>query len=215
MKKVDHFIPTKKIIISLLYTSLLISLTFTSCNKEATKSTTSNARQFGIFKVLQDDMTIEMNGVISSSSLKNFKNLEADFPNVNKINIKNCDGSEDDRINLQLSEKVHQKGINIHLMDNGLIASGGVDFFLAGIQRTKGANTMIGVHSWSDGNGTEATDFPVGHANHLPYINYYVSVGFTQQQAEDFYYFTINAAPANDIHYMTDAEIKQYNIVTL
>lgn len=98
-------------------------------------------------------------------------------------------------------------------MENGLIASGGVDFFLAGIQRTKGTNTKIGVHSWSDGN-KDATAFPVGHANHLPYINYYVSVGFTQQEAEDFYYFTINAAPAEGIHWVTDAEISKYKILT-
>ncbi|MDG2195217.1 MAG: hypothetical protein P8K77_10315 [Polaribacter sp.] len=77
-------------------------------------------------------------------------------------------------------------------MDNGEIASGGVDFFIAGIQRTKGSNIKIGVHSWAGDNET-ATDFPVGHANHLPYINYYISVGFTKQQVESFYYFTINA----------------------
>ena len=70
------------------------------------------------------------------------------------------------------------------------------------------------MHSWSDGNGTQATDFAVGHAYHLPYINYYVSVGFTQQQAENFYYYTINAATAENIHWMTDAEIVTYNILT-
>lgn len=98
-------------------------------------------------------------------------------------------------------------------MDNGDIASGGVDFFLAGIQRIKGANSRIGVHSWT-GDGEKATDFPEGHEYHLPYIDYYVSVGFTQQQAKDFYYSTINAAPASDIHWMTDEEIKRYKILT-
>jgi hypothetical protein len=185
-----------------------------SCNNDDDKSTTSSREQ-GIFKVLDDDTTIEMNGVIGSQSLNHFNSLYAAFPNVNKVNIKQCDGSEDDETNLQLSVRVHQLGIDTHLLDNGLIASGGVDFFLAGVQRTKGINTQIGVHSWSDGNGTEATDFPVGHTNHLPYINYYVSVGFTQQQAEDFYYFTINAASASSIHWMTDQEIVQYNILTL
>ena len=195
--------------ITILFTTL-----FVGCSSDDDSNVNqTNQRQFGIFKVLDDDTTIEMDGVISSSSLNDFNSLEAAFPNINKINIKNCDGSSDDEVNLQLSTKVHQKGINIHLMDNGIIASGGVDFFLAGIQRTKGANTMIGVHSWAGDNET-ATDFPVGHQFHLPYINYYVSVGFTQQQAEDFYYFTINAAPANGIHYMTDAEIAQYGLLT-
>lgn len=196
--------------ISLLF---VISCFILSCNKD--DSTNNNTlRTFGIFKVLEDDITVEMNGVINSNSLNNFNNLYSSFPNINKININQCDGSMDDETNLLLSKRVYDLSINTNLLDNGLIASGGVDFFLAGIQRTKGTNTQIGVHSWSDGNGTQATNFPVGHANHLSYINYYISVGFAQQQAEDFYYFTINAANAENIHWMTDVEIVTYNILT-
>lgn len=199
----------------LIFSFLIVSSLLISCSDDSASPQTPNSnRQFGIFKVLDDNTTIEMNGTIGSSALNDFNTLEAVFPNITKINIKNCDGSSDDIVNLQLSEKVHQKGINIYLMNNGEIASGGVDFFLAGIQRTKGTNTRIGVHAWAAGENITATDFPVGHANHLPYINYYVSVGFTQQQAEAFYYFTINAAPASSIHWMTAAEITQYNIVT-
>lgn len=195
-------------LVAVLCTAILMS-----CSNNDDDLNQTAERQFGIFRVLSDDVTLEMNGTINSASLTNFNRLAAAFPSVNKINIKNCDGSSDDDVNLQLSAKVHQKGMNIHLMDNGEIASGGVDFFIAGRQRTKGSNTRIGVHSWS-GDGSVATDFPVGHANHLPYINYYVSVGFTQQQAESFYYFTINAAPAATVHWMTDAEIAQYHLIT-
>ncbi len=199
----------------LLKYSLLILFTITfSCNNDDDSISTSNAREQGIFKVLVGDTTIEMNGVIGSSSLNNFNTLFAAFPSINKINIKQCDGSEDDETNLLLSKRVYDLSINTHLMDNGSIASGGVDFFLAGIQRTKGTSTQIGVHSWSDGGSVQATDFPVGHANHLPYINYYVSVGFTQERAEAFYYFTINAASAESIHWMTDLEIETHNILT-
>jgi len=199
--------------LNFIFALLVASTLLFSCNKDDDSTITNPVRTFGIFKVLDDNLTVEMNGTISSSSLTDFNSLESAYPNVSKINIKNCDGSDDDEVNLQLSLKVHQEGINIHLMDNGRIASGGVDFFLAGIQRTRDVNTQIGVHSWAGGNET-ATDFPVGHANHLPYIDYYVSVGFTQQQAEDFYYFTINAAPADDIHWMTEAEITQYSLIT-
>ena len=184
---------------------------FTAC-QQTKDDVTAPTRQFGIFRVQSDDTTIEMNGEITSNALNSFNQLLAAYPNVNLINIKECGGSSDDDVNLQLSALVHQRQINIHLMDNGLIASGGTDFFLAGIKRTQGTNTRIGVHSWSTGT-QEATAFPRGHAEHLKYIQYYVSVGFTQQQAEDFYYFTINAAPAASIHWMTDAEITQYGIL--
>lgn len=201
---------TTKILLLCMVAVMTLSV---GCRKDTTKlQTTHPNRQFGIFSVLTDDTTIELNGEISSRALSDFNRLLAAYPKVAKIQIKNCGGSSDDTVNLQLSAKVHQKGMNIHLLDNGEIASGGVDFFVAGIKRTQGSNTKIGVHSWSDGTN-QATDFPVGHANHLPYIRYYVSVGFTQQQAERFYYFTINAAPASAIHWMTAAEIKQYGLI--
>jgi len=193
----------------------LLGFLVISCNKDDSITNNNNSkRTFGIFKIIEGDTTVEMNGVINSNSLTNFNSLYTAYPNITKINIKQCDGSMDDETNLLLSKRVYDLGINTHLLNNGLIASGGVDFFLAGIQRTKGANTQMGVHSWSDGNGAQATDFIVGHANHLPYINYYVSVGFTQQQAEDFYYFTINTATAENIHWMTTTEISTYNIIT-
>ncbi len=81
------------------------------------------------------------------------------------------------------------------------------------VQRFRGINTKIGVHAWG-GNGDTATDYPVGHKYHLPYIEYYKAVGFSQKQAEDFYYFTINAASAEGIHWMTEEEIKKYHMVT-
>ncbi len=185
---------------------IIVIFSLTNCTKDTD-------RQFGIFRVLEDSTTIEMNGDIKRSTLKHFNNLEKSFPNVNRINIKECGGSLDDETNLELSRKIHKKGMHIHLADNGMIASGGVDLFVAGIKRSKGANCKIGVHSWS-GNNETATDFPVGHEYHLPYINYYVSVGFTQQEAEEFYYFTINSAPADSIHWMTDEEISKYHLIT-
>ncbi|OJJ18650.1 hypothetical protein BKI52_23875 [marine bacterium AO1-C] len=184
----------------------------TACQQNKDNGVVEPTRQFGIFRVLTDDTTVEMNGEITSNSLNNFNRLLTAYPKVNLINIRECGGSLDDDINLQLSALVHQKQMNIHLMDNGLIASGGTDFFLAGVKRTRGSSTRIGVHSWASGT-QEATDFPKGHAEHQKYIRYYVAVGFTQQQAEDFYYFTINAAPAANIHWMTDAEITQYGIL--
>ena len=113
---------------------------------------------------------------------------------------------------LKLSLKVHEQNINIHLMDNGSIASGGVDFFLSGIKRSKGNDTQIGVHSWSDGSNS-ATDYAIGHSNHLPYIDYYKNIGFSQEDAENFYYYTINSATAKSIHWMTEDEISQYKIL--
>lgn len=170
-------------------------------------------RQFGIFKVLEDNTTIEMEGGVDTRAVDDFNKLLEQYPKVDTLNIKNCPGSLDDDANLKLSKKMHDKGIKTHLMDNGEIASGGVDLFLAGVERTRGSNTKIGVHAWSGDTG-KASDYPVGAPEHLLYVNYYMSIGFTQKQAEDFYYFTVNSAGPEDVHWMTEDEIRKYNMVT-
>ncbi len=52
------------------------------------------------------------------------------------------------------------------------------------------------------------------NVHRLPYIEFYTRIGFSRQEAEKFYYFTINAAPADDIHWLTPAEIREYTIAT-
>jgi len=193
---------------------IISSLSFIACSSS---DKVSNKTHYGIFKVMDNNESIEMNGVINSNSLKNFNALHKAYPDIKKIVIKECEGSEDDETNLKLSLKVHQIGFEIHINNGGLVASGGTDFFLAGIKRTVGVDTRIGVHSWGgeNDNGKEvtATDFPKGHEHHLPYIKYYKNIGFTQEEAEEFYYFTINAASANDIHWMTKEELSKYKVL--
>lgn len=189
---------------------LLLICGLLSCK---TSNQISSDNQFGIFQITDDGKTINMDGEINGQSLDNFKALIAAYPEVTTINIKNCEGSLDDDINLQLSRLVHQKKMNIHLLDGGLIASGGTDFFLAGIKRSKGTHTKIGVHAWAD-DSKEATDFPEGDPEHQKYINYYISVGFSPSQAKEFYYFTIQAAPAASIHWMTNTEIQKYGVLS-
>ncbi|WBX73637.1 hypothetical protein PG913_12530 [Tenacibaculum pacificus] len=199
----------QKLIVLITASFLLL---FTNCTTNDDIANTES--DFGIFKIASDKKIVEMNGTIGSSSLINFNKLYAVYPTITKINIKNCDGSSDDEVNLKLSKKVYDLNIEIHLLDNAEIASGGVDFFLAGKKRTRGTETRIGVHSWA-GDDSTATDFPVGYANHLPYIEYYKSIGFTDTAAKAFYYFTINAAAANSIHWMTEAEIGTYKMLKL
>ena len=185
---------------------LLIFFLATSCAKES-------KRKFGIFTVLKDNVTTEMNGTISSRTPKQFDKMIEKYPNIKTINMLNCPGSKDDEANLKVSKKMHDLGIGFHLSSTSEIASGAVDMYVGGIKRTREPGSKIGVHSWGAGKGDPiATSYPEGDAVHLPYINYYVSVGFTQEEAEKFYYFTINAAPAEGMHWMTDEEIETYKI---
>lgn len=191
----------------------ILPFLFVSCNAFLPREI-RELEKMDIFSVSADKEAIVLNGVINSSALEEFKSIAKVNPSVKRIEIVNCEGSINDEVNLELAQYIYEQQYDIHLLDNGLIASGGTDLFLAGRKRSKGANTRIGVHSWAGGKDEKATDFPVGHENHLPYITYYKAVGYAQQAAEDFYYFTINAAPADDIHWMTDTEIAKYAMLT-
>jgi len=184
----------------------ILSLT-SSCQKEEVLTT-----DFGIFST-QNANTAIMNGVIDSNTPAHWDNFIVANPNISTIIMKDCPGSEDDEANLRAARKIRQQGVMIHLPADAEIASGAVDLFLAGTTRTREVGSKIGVHSWADGRGKEATDFPVGHEEHQLYIDYYKEMGFSQIDAEAFYYFTINAAEAADIHWMTDTEKKSFCLV--
>lgn len=194
---------------------LLIFFICTSCQSDDdTNQDFSSVFTFDIFTVQPDEQTVVMNGEIKSRTLQDFTNMLQGHPSIQRIHISNVPGSSDDEINLQVGLMIHQNNINTHVLDNGIIASGGVDFFLAGIQRTLGENTMVGVHSWADGNGNQATDFPMDSSEHLRYIQYYEGLGYDSEWSRSFYFFTIQAAPADGIHWMTEAEIAQFELTT-
>ena len=196
----------KRIFGNLFLLFLVVNLaTFSSCNKVAPDD-------YGIFSA-QNDTTAIMNGTINSKTPQYWENYITAFSNTKMIIMKDCPGSCDDEANLEAARAVKLQNLAIHLPADAEIASGAVDFFLAGNVRTREAGSKIGVHSWAEAVKT-ATDYEVGHEKHQPYIDYYIDMGFSQADAEAFYYFTINAAPASDIHWMTDEEIEQYGLLT-
>jgi len=167
---------------------------------------------YGIFSS-QDNTTAIVEGVIDSNTPQHWENFIAAFPDIDRLVMQDCPGSTDDLANLEASRKIRTQNVTIHLPANAEIASGAVDMFLAGTTRTRESGSKIGVHSWADGNNNEATDYEVGHEMHQPYIDYYLEMGFSQEDAEAFYYFTINIATHDEIHWMTDEEIEEYKLL--
>jgi len=160
-----------------------------------------------------------LHGVIDSSTPAVTQTFIDNYPNVTTLVFMQMPGSDDDTANLQAAQKLKNRGYITYLPavdaynEDAFIASGATDMFFAGNKRIIDVGAEVGVHSWSDGTNS-ATTFPIGHANHLPYINYYIAMGLSQSDSEAFYYYTINAAPANSIHNMTEAEIEQYKLRT-
>lgn len=160
-----------------------------------------------------------LHGYIDGSTPAVVADFITAYPEVTTLVFIKMPGSADDEANLEASLALHEEGYTFYLPavnaydDDAFIASGAVDMFLAGKKRVIDVDAEVGVHSWSDG-VNEATDYPEGSPEHQPYIDYYVSVGFSEADAAAFYYFTIEAAPAAGIHLMTEAEIETYKLRT-
>ncbi len=150
-----------------------------------------------------------MQGEINSKTLDQFEDVIAANPGIKTLVELEVPGSLDDDTMIALAYRVRALGLNTHLTATSEIYSGGVDLFLAGVTRTMEDGAKIGVHSWSDGTN-EAKDFPRGAPEHEQNRLY-----IERMLGDDaFYWFTIYAAPADDIYIMTEAEIRQYGLLT-
>lgn len=164
------------------------------------------------FKIIGN--TLLMNDLITSKTPAQIYDIFKEHPNIDTIEMGQVGGSIDDDANLEISTWLSHKNLTTKVNRYSSIASGGVDFFLAGTNRIVVDGARIGVHSWSSSNGDRASDLPRDHESHQAYIKYYKNVGFSSTEAEDFYFFTITAAPANDIYFMKNHEIIDYKVAT-
>ena len=175
-------------------------------------ATAQNLDEVTVFEVAEDEEDILlMEGTINSDTLAQLKALLDANPVIRTIEMHYCPGSSDDEANFHMARMVRARGLNTHITSQSQIASGCVDFFLAGNVRTMERGAKIGVHSWYDDDSRKnATDYPPDSPEH----------GLNRKYIEDmlgsdaFYWFTIKAAPADGMHYMTEEEIAQYKLLT-
>ncbi|WP_420548530.1 hypothetical protein [Curvivirga sp.] len=157
--------------------------------------------------------TLIVEGVIDDRAIESFIVAINENPNVKSLTLKYVPGSADDDYNLILSRVVRSMGLGTIIPKGGLVASGGTDLFLAGVWRKVSTNACIGVHSWDyeeDGHIIQATDFPKHDLVHQMYLRYFRDMGIPPA----FYWYTLDAAPAADMHWMHKSELKKFNMVT-
>lgn len=158
----------------------------------------------------RDGNSLVMTGVIDSNIATTLEAALATHPDIHLIVLQNVEGSIDDEANLEAARIVRQYDLDTHVPADGMIASGGTDFFLAGVERTIEAGALIGVHAWGGDDIADAAALPDSHPEHQPYLRYYQDMGIPQS----FYWYTLDAAPSEDIHWMTQAEIHRYQLTT-
>ncbi|MEM7474716.1 MAG: hypothetical protein AAF483_06965 [Planctomycetota bacterium] len=150
-----------------------------------------------------------MTGVITASTPAAVLRLAHAQPAVRTIVMRLVPGSIDDESNLRAARYVRNFGFSTIIEPNGEVASGGTDFFLAGKQRTVESGGRLGIHSWG-GPGFQGSDVPKDDPQHELYLEYYREMGIP----EAFYWRTLEAAPIDGIHWMTEQELEQFKVRT-
>lgn len=148
-------------------------------------------------------------GLLNSNTLAQMNEALVAQPEVDTLVFTAMPGSIDDETTFAVGRLIRQRGLNTHLLSNSAIASGAVDLFLAGTNRTAERGAQIGVHSWSDGE-RQAKDIPRESEEHRLNADYIADM----LGNEAFYWFTIYAAPADEIQFMNEFEIREYGLLT-
>lgn len=188
----------KIIILSLVIICIII---FTYMNHFTKKS-------FGIFTVTSQEIAT-MNGDITTKTPKNLQKMLRKYPQINQIVMEECPGSDDDDAVFEAGRIIRNQKIRTYLPSHAVIESGAVEFFLAGYTRYIEPGAQIGVHTWEDEDTKKfATDFPKIHKEHIPYIKYYKEMN----NSDDFYFFTIEAAEYDSMYFLTENDIKRFNL---
>jgi beta-lactamase class D len=196
---------TKVKTVSLALSALLLVVTLSAC----TQILVGALNQVEMTKVAIQGEKMYLLGDFNSQSYAQVTSALAKYPKVKTIVLTANSGSLDDDTTFKIARYIRSKNLNTHLLANSVIASGAVDLFLSGKQRTMEKGAMLGVHSWSDGSN-EAKDLPRNHPDHKLNADY-----IEDMLGDDaFYWFTIDAASADSIYWMKADEIARFNIIT-
>ncbi len=118
-----------------------------------------------------------MYGTIDGQAPARVEKLIANNPAATEAVLQNCHGSADDGSSIVASRMVRTAGLNTRTEAATVLASGAVDFFLAGAMRSADPASEVHVHSWVDGNGTLGRDLPRDSCDHAPFVAYYRDMG--------------------------------------
>ncbi|MEE9329246.1 MAG: hypothetical protein V3V30_03845 [Parvularculaceae bacterium] len=147
--------------------------------------------------------------LLNSKTFGQMQEIISTNPQVDTLVFTAMPGSIDDEVTFKMGRWIRSKELNTHLTAQSVIASGAVDLFVSGVERTMEDGAKIGVHSWDDGS-KEAADFPRDSKEHDLNKDYIVAMNVPVE----FYWFTIYEAPADAIHWMSNAEINKYKLLT-
>ena len=161
--------------------------------------------------VQEDEAFID--GTLGTVTYIQMKNLIENNPQVKTVVLGTIDGSINDSVNVHTGRILREAGLNTKVLSSSAIYSGGVDLFSAGVERIYEDGAKIGVHSWCCVGDKTARELSKLHPGHRAQLEYF-SMALGEKAGPDFYFYTLEAAPFDDVYEMTKDELKKTNLVT-
>lgn len=153
------------------------------------------------------------NGNTNGMSVAMVRRFLDENPQVDTLVMGKMPGTKDADMNTRIAREIRKRGLKTHLPKNGFIASGAVDLFLAGTERTMECGGLIGVHSWGVTGDRTRTISPktIGVDRRQKFHE-----AFLRDMGIDpaFYAYTRDSAEPDDMHYMSLEEIKSWGLLT-
>lgn len=167
--------------------------------------------RFGPFRVI-DGTRAALVDATDARSPAHFDAMMAAYPGITQIDLIDVPGTEDDKANMRLGRMIHARGMTTHVPAGGSVRSGGVELFLAGTRRIADPGSEFAVHAWEDDEGRQASDYPADAPENQAYIDYYVEMGMTREQAKAFYAMT-NSTRFEDARYLNEKDMGQWVVL--
>lgn len=154
-----------------------------------------------------------LSGDLGTKTYSQIKEMIEKHPEVKTLILTTISGSINDAVNMHTGRIVREAGLTTKVLSTSSIASGGVDLFCAGKNRIVEKGAKIGVHSWCCVNDLTAIELPKNHPGHKAQLEYFTLV-LGPIDGPEFYFYTLNAASFNGVHWMSEEEIIKYKVVT-
>ena len=158
------------------------------------------------FKVRSD--TAYVNGLLGKKAHHRLQKLIKKNPDITTLTLLDVPGSIDDEYNIKSCYFISEKNINTHLVAKSIIASGGVDFFLSGQQRSVQKGAKLDVHSWCD-EFEDGVNIAREDSSHHLFLDFYRTINTDTA----FYWFTLQSANSDSIHWLSYDEMIRYELI--
>ena len=152
-----------------------------------------------------------LNGEIGVMTYAQIQDILNKHPEIDTLILGEILSSADDEINEKIGKLIKKSKLSTLLTADSKITLDGLKLFISANKRVATRGAKIGVNSWDNGN-FKGKDLSKDHPLHKYKTPYYeMCLG---DKGSDFYFFTLNTNITNDIIWLNEEQLKEWNIAT-